>query len=213
MQLFSLKKIGMFVVSAFLPGLAHAWLWNDWGATGYDLNWHPIVLGTGLFYPQFGNPQPATDLGFIMATEPTTPGTVTLDQVFTSAEKISFTWNYGNGTRDNLHDVYFGYMVNGVETPLMHTIATPGDLSGAATAYIGKGEDFAFYMFWPTGDTPNLYGQIGTDGVALKATITPVPEPVAALLLLCGLGFMAAVARRYQGRHAASVAGQVTYIP
>ncbi|MDR3427533.1 MULTISPECIES: PEP-CTERM sorting domain-containing protein [Silvimonas] len=195
----SLPAHAAMIIALASPNVL-AWDWDSWEANGYDTSWHPLIYGTGFFFSDdsLSPPQPTAN-GYMMTTGELFPGYVTLDQVFSDPERIDFSWSYVNGNTLRLEDVWFGYMLNGVATPLYHTLADPAVTTGASSAFIGAGQDFAFYMYMPNGEQPNEFGVTGLDTINMTATITPVPEPGTDLLLLVGLGLSARVARRYRG--------------
>lgn len=109
----------------------------------------------------------------------------TYTQAFTSAQAVTFTWNYV--TEDCCGSAWdpAGYILNGVRHQLSINGPAGQGSAGVATVDVGAGDVFGWYV-------ESLDSEQGPG----LLSVSVVPEPASVALLMAGVGALAFAARR-----------------
>jgi hypothetical protein len=117
------------------------------------------------------------------------PDSARYTQTFASATTLTFSWSYATEDCCGAFWDPAGFILNGVETQLSVNGGVGEGSYGTATVNIAAGDTFGWYV-----DSPD---SIEGSGI-LSVNVSTVPEPTNVLLMLAGVGALAAVRRRRQ---------------
>lgn len=112
----------------------------------------------------------------------------TYTDTITTAQMLSFDWNYITHDSDGSFYDPAGYLVNDIYTQLSTDSTVPGTInsSGTVTLTLAPGSIFGWYA-------TALDGIGGRGELGIQATLTSVPEPATLVLLgtfLIGMGLI-----------------------